>query len=300
MKQNAFTIGLPKQPTIGSITPKEAYVNSTFVITVKGTDFQPDGGTYVNLFHPDGPQNITVNPVSVTPTQFTGTVTIPADAPTTTLWKLNLSTINGGAAKPQAFTIKSVPAPGFGSLTPTSGFENTTVAFTLKGSNFQATEDGGTNVTFWNKATNQVLLSTLYSVNSTWAVGSVELPNYYNGTWAVNISTGDGGTITKNAGFKVTHADPPTLKAFSPALGYRGTTISFIVTGTNFQNGDRTSIALEQPGQAEIPAVLTSISTSQLAGYAELPSDAATGYWSANVTTIDGGSKTLSKALSVL
>ncbi|MDD4137857.1 MAG: hypothetical protein PHT99_08215, partial [Methanoregula sp.] len=80
------------------------------------------------------------------------------------------------------------------------GYNGATVAFTLTGTNFQ---EGGTNVTFWIRAGNTVLVPLILNVKSTQFVGSVALPPEVNQSWYVNISTVDGGSVSKEKAFKV-------------------------------------------------------------------------------------------------
>jgi hypothetical protein len=201
-KPNAFAVSPQPRPLITTTTPTQSYRNRTFFMTVTGSNFQAGSGTSVFLTHPTGNVNITMGLTSLTPVRLNGTITVPADAPTTPLWKLNVSTIDGGVAtKSAAIAIQSYPAPTFTSITPASGLNNTVVAFTVRGTNFQTP---GTNVTFWNKTGNAVLDPTILSVSSTQVAGTVSIPSNANQSWYVNISTVDGGLVSKVNVFRVT------------------------------------------------------------------------------------------------
>ena len=58
-------------------------------------------------------------------------------------------------------------------------------------------------MTFWNKPVNRVLEPTIFSTSATQIVGSVFIPQDYNGTWYVNITTVDGGLVSKENAFSV-------------------------------------------------------------------------------------------------
>jgi hypothetical protein len=200
-KPNAFTVSLQPRPQITTSAPTQSYRNRTFFMTVTGSNFQAGSGTSVFLTHPTGDVNITMGLTSLTPTRLNGTITVPMDAPTTPLWKLNVTTIDGGiATKTSAITVQAYPAPTFTSISPVSGLNNTIVAFTVKGTNFQTP---GTNVTFWNKTGNIVLDPTILSVSSTQVVGNINIPSHTNQSWYVNISTVDGGLVSKANAFRV-------------------------------------------------------------------------------------------------
>jgi len=142
--------------------------------------------------------------------------------------------------------------------------------------------------------------TTIVSVTSTQVVGRVVIPaDAMLGAWKAEVNTFNGGTVTRASAFSVTRVMPPTVSAFTPTYGYRGTVLSFMVKGTNFQGDGRTKVILTPPGQEDIPTVLSSVTSTQITGYAAIPDTAATGVWNANVTTIDGGSKALARAMTV-
>jgi hypothetical protein len=298
-KGNTFKVSNLPLPTVASINQSSGFRNSTVNFLVTGKFFQPEG-TSVRLFLNDATTPIETIVVSVTDTKITGRFTIPANQPVGK-YRVDVSTVSGGSGgKFNAFTINVAKAATIGTITPATTVENTTVAFTLKGTGFQTTAAGGTTVTFWNKPANLVIQPTIVSITPTEVVGSAAIPNAYNGSWYVNVTTADGGLTSKPSAFTVTKPVQPAIKAFTPKFAYRGTTFSFVMTGTSFQTDGRTAVSLAPPGQTEIPTVLTSITSSQIAGYAAIPDDAATGAWTANVTTINGGSKTLAKAVTVM
>ena len=68
-------------------------------------------------------------------------------------WNLTVTTINGGTSlvKTSAMTVAQFPLPTITSVTYPPGNIDTTVLFTITGTNFQAA--GKTNVTIYNDIT---------------------------------------------------------------------------------------------------------------------------------------------------
>jgi len=85
-------------------------------------------------------------------------------------------------------------------IAPTSGLRNANVSFTVRGANFQT---GGTDLTFWNRTGNTVLIPAIFSLSPTQIVGNVSIPLNANQSWYVNISTVDGGMVSREKAFTV-------------------------------------------------------------------------------------------------
>ena len=128
-KPNAFTVNVFPAPTITSVLPASAYLNSTIYFTVTGTNFQTGSAmTWVNFTSGsfDNGNNITIN--SVTATSINGTMCIGPNAPAGK-WNLTVTTINGRTSlvKTSAMTVAQFPAPAITSITPAT--EPRTVPF---------------------------------------------------------------------------------------------------------------------------------------------------------------------------
>ena len=134
-KPGAFTVNVFPAPTITSITPASGFRNSTVGFTIAGTNFEP-GLTTVNFtYQTTGAFLNTTVLTSVTSTKIIGTIMIPWNAPTG-LYQLAVNTTDGGGViKVNAFTVNAVPAPTITAITPTTGTKNSTVLFTLTGTN---------------------------------------------------------------------------------------------------------------------------------------------------------------------
>jgi hypothetical protein len=295
-KLNAFTVNPAPKPVISAISPATSYTNRTFVITTTGSNFQPDGLTLttVNLI---SPTNVyyNVSLISATTTRFNGTVTIPVGAPVGA-YKLNVTTSDGGTtSRPSAVTVSSFPAPTFGTITPISGYENTTVSFTITGTNFQPE---GTNVTFWNRSGNQVLVPTTFSITPTQFVGSVVVPKFSNGTWYVNISTVDGGKIAKEKAFTVSRMPKAVITGFTPTTILAGTTVPYTLNGNFFQTRKGTMVSFTNATGTVIQSTVDSAYMTRVIGSVTVPTGMPAGVWAVNVTTVDAGWSNQTKAFT--
>ena len=103
--------------------------------------------------------------LSTTPTTIIGSIQIPGSAPAGA-YNVNVTTADGGtASRPGSFTVGFVGIPAIASLTPVSGYQNTTVNFTVTGTNFEQ-GTGKTMVTFTNQTTGEILTPGFVNVTS--------------------------------------------------------------------------------------------------------------------------------------
>ena len=300
-KINVFSIVNISRPAITAVTPATAwYRNATVPFLITGTNFQP-GKTTISFNYPsnstalNSTDGFTVN--TITATTINGTVVVPYNAPTGA-WNVSVTTLDGGTIwKPSAFTVSRFPAPTILSISPVSGFRNTTVSYTITGTNFMP---GQTTVVLSNTSSGE-LASTVYSVTSTRITGAFEIPSTIpTGAWRLNVSTLDGGLASKPSAFTVNKLPVPAITSFTPSTAYRGTPVSFVINGNNFQPGGLTTVNLTKAGQTDIQTTLTSVFPTQITGTVTIPSDNTTGSWKVNVTTVDGGVGTKLNAIAVL
>ena len=96
--------------------------------------------------------------------------------------------------------------PVISSISPATGYGNTTVAFTLTGNYF---EPGGTTVKFLSQTTGatgsvNVLNPAILSIAPTQIVGSVTIPYAATmGLWKIKVATVDGGSSLDANAFRV-------------------------------------------------------------------------------------------------
>jgi C1A family cysteine protease len=299
-KESAFSILALPPPTITALNQTSGYRNSTVAFTLTGKDFQPGNGTFVRLYSTtNGPLNASL--ISVTATQAIGTFAIPWDQGPGT-YRLDVVTLSGGyTSKLNAFTINTVPKPVITTMSPVIGYANMTISFTLAGTNFQP---GGTNVTFWNRTGNTILVPTILSVTSSQVIGSVAIPLNANQSWYVNITTVDGGTVAKEKAFTVGSSVKPGITAVLPATPwYRNATVPFVITGTNFEPG-LTTISFSNSSNGVALNItdgwtVNYINATSISGTVVVPYNAPTGLWNVSVTTLDGGQTWKSSAFTV-
>ena len=190
--------------------------NSTVLFTLAGTNFEP-AGTSVTIVEDTSGTVLNATPISVTPGTIVGNVTIPATVPAS-LYRLQVTTKDGGTvSKLQAFTITSLPLPVMNTLTPASGYRNTTVPFTLTGNYFL---NSGTTVMLRTVGT--TIPATLTSVNTTTVQGRFAIPPGTAGTgsYTLYVITAGGGFNSKPGAFTVNPFPAPGIGAISPVSGY--------------------------------------------------------------------------------
>ena len=300
-KYEAFTVNARKVPTIGTITPNTGFKNSTVSYTLKGADFV-DGATIVRLRATGSTINATVDTVSSDAKTITGSFFIGANN-ATGAYRLDVFTADGGfSSKTGAFTVKDNVKAQVTSISPLKGYQNTTVAFTIKGTGF--TPDA-TNVWLLNQSASDPInpivsiTPTLFSVTSTEIIGSMDIPQ--NATlkqWKINVSTVDGGNSTKLAAFTVESLPVPTITAVSPSTARAGTNASFTITGKNFLTKGATNVTFTKAESAPLYADLKSVSSTSLYGIVSPPAADGAGSWTVTVKTINGGAATKVNAIT--
>ena len=297
-KPNAFTVNAFPAPTITSITPTTPwYRNATVPFLITGTNFK-SGQTTVAFNYPSNGTalNSTVAVNAVSATTISGTVVVPYSAPTGT-WNVSVATIDGGTVwKPAAITVNQFPAPSITSITPAAGTKNGPVLFTLAGTNF---EPVGTSVTIVEDTSGTVMNATLISVTPGSIVGNVTIPGSVPaGLYRLQVTTVDGGTVSKPQAFTVNYLPLPVITTLAPATGYRNTTVSFTLTGNYFLNGG-TTVMLRTVGTT-LPASTTFVNTTTIQGSFIIPSDAPTGSYTMYVITTGGGFNSKPNAFKVI
>ena len=297
-KPGAFTVNVFPAPTITSITPTTPwYRNATVPFLITGTNFK-SGQTTVAFNYPSNGTalNSTVAVNTVTATTISGTVVVPYSAPTGT-WNVSVATVDGGMDwKPSAFTVNQFPAPAITSITPATGTKNSTILFTLAGTNF---EPAGTSVTIVEDTSGTVLNATLISVTPTTIVGNVTIPAGAPASlYRLQVTTKDGGTVSKLQAFTVNYLPLPVITTLAPASGYQSRTVPFTLTGNYFLNGG-TTVMLRTVGTT-LPASMTFVNTTMVQGSFTIPADAPTGSYTLYVITTGGGFNSKPNAFNVI
>jgi PKD repeat protein len=304
-KVNAFRVDTVPMPAITSITPTSGTKNSVVAFTIAGTNFQTDGRTSVRILDDVSATQLATMLYSVVPAKIVGSVAIPSTVPAGK-YRLEVTTADGGTvSKYEAFTVNYMPLPTITSITPASGFQNSTVPFTLIGKDFL---DGGTVVRL--RTTGSTLNATLTSVNTTTILGSFTIPaGTPAGPYRLDVITNGGGFSSRINAFTVNTNPRPTISSIVPASGTRGATIAFTLTGTNFRANMTTmrfqnqsanlSIAGEPGAAVEMIPTIHGVTPTQIIGSVAIPSNATLNLWIINVTTVNGGEVSKASAFTV-
>jgi hypothetical protein len=319
MSMSPVIFAVPRQltPTITSVTPASGILNSTFEVTLAGTNFQVGNGgsnvTFYNKTYFDATSEYLVLKItSVTPTMIKGKLTIPKTAPAGDGWFVNVTTVDGGNnTVPLRFPVVK-PVPAITTMTPTIGVRTSIVAFTLTGTNFQP-GIGNTTVTMFNQsyftAHTHNVTATILSVTPTTIIGNVSVPadSPFGNAWVVNVTTADGGMSMSPITFAVPKQLTPTITAITPASGNLNSTVDVTLTGTNFQIGiggsnvTFTNTSYFQSTGEYLALKVTSVTPTTITGKLTIPKTAPFGdRWYVNVTTVDGGNNTVPGRFTVV
>jgi PKD repeat protein len=294
-KNSTIIVRSSSLPTITTVTPSMAHLNSTINFTITGSGYDTRSGkTWINFTRGNGAggfDNLNLTLTSITATQINGTMVINASEPGGN-WDLTVTTVNGGKSliRTGALAVTPAPAPVISTLTPATGTRNTTVNFTIAGTGFE-TGPGKTRMRIYEDSADTELPASIISTTPTTITGSVTIPSgALPGSYILEVYTVDGGTATKPAAFTVTYSSIPTITAVTPASGYRNTTVPYTITGTNFQPGLTTVTFRNQSTNAILGISEVNGGTSTtLTGNLAIPGNATTGPYRLDIITADGG-----------
>ncbi len=302
-----FSVTPQKTPAITTVMPAAGVQNSTADLTITGTNFQVGtAGSAVTIFNQSyyttTTTNLTVVLKSVTATTIKCRVTIPQDAPEGDGWRINVTTVDGGSSTSLVKFTVIRPTPAITSITPTSGARASVVTYTITGTNFQ-TGLGNTTVTLYNSTyfatMNKNVTANVTTVTPTTIKGNFTVPDDadFGNLWFVNVTTTNGGSSISRVIFTENRL-VPSITTMTPDTGYPTSTVSYTITGTNFQPG-MTTINLSKAGYGEVTTAIYSLSPTRIQGGIQIPADAPAGAWKVNVSTTDGGTRTWARTFTV-
>ncbi len=289
-------------PAITSFTPVTGYKNTTVSFTLNGNNFQIAGGyTNITLVNEYTSEMVYGAVSSATSTTITGTFVVPAGS-TGGTYDLLVTTVDGGStSKAAAFTLNNLPLPTISAINQTAGYRNTTVPFTITGTNFQPGA-GGTYVRI-NSTAGPPVLATLSSVTGTIITGTFAIPyNAVTGLYRLDLLTTSGGSASKLNAFTVNPMPAPVISSVSPASSFRNRTFVLTVTGANFQPDGLTLMAadLVSPAAVYYNVSLISATTTRFNGSVTVFANATTATpWKLNVTTKEGGRTSRPSAITI-
>ncbi len=291
VRTSAVVVSPAARPVIGSVRPATAALNTTVNVSVSGSNFDETGGmTRVNVTRGTFDNaNITITDVTTTMINFT---IVAGPGVPTGPWDVIVTTVNGGSSlvRTGAITVSTVPAPAIASLSPAKGARNTTVNFTITGTNFQAGA-GKTRVRIYEDVMDTELDAAVTGITPTTIKGTVSIDGEaYPGDYIVEVNCVDGGTAAKAAAFTIGYLEMPAITSMTPSSGFRNDTVQYVITGSGFQPGLTTVLFRNQTTNAVFGTSEVSLVTgTRIIGNLTIPADAPTGQYRLDILTVDGG-----------
>jgi hypothetical protein len=245
-----FTVVNPGTPIISSITPasglrRTAAAANPVAVVIAGSGFVT--GSTVNVVAPAN--GLTVTGVTiVSPTQINATFNTTTTA---VIGPRSITVTNvGGTSNAATYTVLG---PVLTSIAPTSGARATTVPVSIFGSGLT----GATAVTVSGGGitVSGVTVASDNQVNANFAISATTA-----GTARTVTVTAPGG-VSNTVAFTVTIPPTPTLTSISQPTGVRGTTVTEVLTGTNFNPAGGTTVAVSGAG-VTVSGVTVTSSTS--------------------------------------
>jgi hypothetical protein len=214
-------------PTLSSITPNTGVRGTSVNVTLTGTNLQGATAVTVACVTTCAVNGVTVQAVNVvSPTQITATFIISTTA-TASARNVTVTTA-AGTSNPVPFTVQG---PTLTSISPAQGFQGTTVAVTLTGTNLT----GATAVTAGPGVTATITgTPTATTVTANFVISGGAAATARNVTVTTPIGTTNAVTFT---------VQNPTLTSIAPPSGARGTTQAVTLTGTGLAGATVINVA---------------------------------------------------------
>jgi len=183
-------------PTFTAIIPDNGVRSTTVSYTIIGTNFEP-GLTSVAFRSTTGTILNPTTLTSVTPTQITGTIAIPAKSAFGS-YTVSITTVHGGTVtRIGAFSVTPPPpAPMLIRVTPATATRNAVWSYSVFGTNLQF---GQPTVTLTRSGFPDIP-TTVTSVTPTVIQGNILIPASTSpGMWGIKVTTNGGTATTRNS-----------------------------------------------------------------------------------------------------
>lgn len=271
----SFTVQ-PAIPVITSVSPAQGNQVKTLDITLVGTSLT--GASEVKLG-----TGIVVNKFSViSSNQLTANITIAAGTAIGTR-DVSVTTPGGSFTLPNGFSVKQA-LPIITSVNPDQGSQGATLNVTINGANFNGTSEvrlgADIAVHSFNVLNSNEITANITIVASA-AIGAREA-----------IVTTPGGSSALPNGFTVTQS-LPVIASVNPNEGSQDTTISVIISGSNFNGTTAVSFGNDITVEG-----FNNLSPTQLKVNIVIDKDATTGARDITITT-PGGSSVLGNGFNI-
>ena len=218
-----FTILSPgSAPSISGISPPSGVNTGSQAVTITGDNFRTKAAVTIT----NGTSNKTVTGT------VTGTTVIKCSLPLTGLpigmYNLTVRNTDGSnGTKLDAFTVNN-PTPVISTLTPTSGYNTTSLPIAIAGSKFVS----GCQVSLVNGST--IIPGTISGFTTTKFTGSFGLSGAEPGVYNLTVTNPGGPNATKPFTI-LTPGSDPSIAGISPPSGVNTGSQAVTITGDNFR-----------------------------------------------------------------
>jgi len=155
---------------------------------------------------------------------------------------------------------------------------------------------------FRNQSTNAVIGTfEIVDVTSTAINGNFAIPaNAPTGLYRIDVFTVDGGAAHRTGAFRVNEPGTPVITSITPTTGAKGSVVAFTIRGTNFQNGDKTTVQIyDTVSGTWLSTTLYQVTETTIIGSVTIPGSAPSGKYTLEVRTADGGTVSRYEAFTV-
>lgn len=272
-------------PAPSSITPSSGPNTGSIQVTINGTNIRT--GASITL------SNSTLNLYGsgVVVSSSNVTCTLPLIGAPTRIFNLTIRNPDGQAFTLQnAFTITNA-TPTISSITPSSGFNSSTVPVIIGGTGYRS----GVAVSLSNG--NATISGTISNRTSTRILCTFPLNRTPDGIYNLTILNIDGSSITKPNAFTVKATGSwPTIDNLTPSSGVNTGALPVVINGTNFLTGATVTMSNNTVTKTVIPTSIISTQIKCSLPLAGLP----IGSYNLTVKNTDNSFVTVQDVLSVI
>ena len=187
------------------------------------------------------------------------------------------------------FQVLATPLPE--AISPPTGFDNRSQAFTVTGTRFQP----GLSVAAVPTGGGSPIPAAVGTTTTTSTSVSLPLLDAPLGTFDILVTNPDGGQETLAAALTITRG--PRLASATPLLGHDNDAARALAVSGSYVHEDATGTLLKD-GSADIPGIVSGLGAGAFTATFDLRG-AASGSWVLSLTNPDGGTITLATPFTV-
>jgi len=269
-------------PTTTSISPATGYQGEPKDVTITGQNFDDLESAWLER---NGEQIILSGVSASSSTTITGHIQIPDNAATGT-WTVYVETVAGisGSGGATFTVVASDAAPSVSSVSPTSIDQGTTsVAITVTGAHFR--DNAQVRLTRTGQTAIEIS-ETAVNTETGVITGTVNIPSATAaGEWKVVVENSDGTVSGDVVTVTINEVGEIAISSMTPAIGYRGDTISYSIMGEFLRNG----VPVLRLGGNQITMNVVNRADGQLSGTFTISSSAYEGWYDLRITNSETG-----------